>query len=672
MEPQPTPSNLDDIRDTLGLFLSPGGVIEIRVPNVDGRKRTDAGYFDDLEAAVTAAAAYSGTAPAVYVTLNPCNPALLARAKNRMEEYAKTATADPDIVRRLWLLIDCDPIRPSDISSTDSEQLASIALAYQVQDFLTALGFPKGIIGSSGNGGHLLHRVDLPNDAESLALVKRCLEALAARFNTEAVKVDTGVGNAARITKLYGTLVCKGDNTPERPHRVSRLFSTEPPAVVSREQLEALAALGAGAPARPTRVPLNSGNFIDGFIERHRAALDLREPKDWQGGRLWVFNTCPFDASHEQNGATQLIEMASGVIVASCHHERCKGKGWADLRQMFEPTAVRQLPRPADAPSKELVRWRAGSELDSTPISYLVADMIPNGMLGALGGKDGRGKTLLGLEIARCVLKGERLFERFTVKRGKVFAMLLDDPEFLVHERLEKMGILDHPDLKIATRNDVDMNNPPVMLAFLADQLAGLDPAFILIDALYLFVPDGGGADQANSSSAMGPVMSALDEIANRTGATVAVVAHDNKAGSDIGGTRVIRQMFKWIVRLILPREFEDDPEGGVETPERVLQLNKLKTGKPASWHLQLGGPGAWVYQGTGKEYRAAALQDQAIEYLTEGGAKTAHEVARALKKRPAAVIEACKSLVQTGRAREQYRPATRAGGQAVVYQAGA
>lgn len=318
----------------------------------------------------------------------------------------------------------------------------------------------------------------------------------------------------------------------------------------------------------------------------------------------------------------------------------------------------------------ELVRWRGGRELDTTPISYLVEDMIPNGMLGALGGKDGRGKTLLGLEIARCVLTGDKLFGRFAVKQGKVFAMLLDDPEFLVSDRLKAMGILDHPNLKIATERDVDMTDPTKMLAYLAEQLPTLEPTFVLIDALYLFVPDR-GTDQANNSGAMKPIMVAFDKVANQTHATVAVVCHDNKAGSDFAGSRVIRQMLKWGLRLILPMEFEDDPEGGVETPDRVLQLNKLKTGKPTSWHLRLDGPGTWDYQGTGKEYRAAQLQAQVIEYLREAGPRTGHEIAKGIRKRPAAVIEACKTLIAADRVRTQYRPKTHGGDDAIVYVAG-
>ena len=55
-------------------------------------------------------------------------------------------------------------------------------------------------------------------------MVKRCLRALAARFNTDLVAVDEGMYNASRICKVYGTTARKGDNTEDRPHRVSRIL----------------------------------------------------------------------------------------------------------------------------------------------------------------------------------------------------------------------------------------------------------------------------------------------------------------------------------------------------------------------------------------------------------------------------------------------------------------
>jgi hypothetical protein len=46
-------------------------------------------------------------------------------------------------------------------------------------------------------------------------LVKRCLDALALRFDDNAVSVDRAVANPARIVKLYGTLTQKGDHCPD-------------------------------------------------------------------------------------------------------------------------------------------------------------------------------------------------------------------------------------------------------------------------------------------------------------------------------------------------------------------------------------------------------------------------------------------------------------------------
>src|SRR5260370_24565967 len=62
-----------------------------------------------------------------------------------------------------------------------------------------------------------------------------------------------------------------------------------------------------------------------------------------------------------------------------------------DLYRFFGIKPEDPVPHPRQA---DLVRWRKGGQLDATPLSFLVEDMIPNGMLGALGGEDGRGQTL--------------------------------------------------------------------------------------------------------------------------------------------------------------------------------------------------------------------------------------------------------------------------------------
>jgi hypothetical protein len=170
------------------------------------------------------AASLDGRGFAVYVTLNPVEPVLIARAQNKVKRYPKATTSDADIARRRWLPLDFDPVRPADVSATDEEKKAALWRAREVRDYLVEQSWPGPVVGDSGNGAHLLYRVDLPNDRESLELVKGILEALALKFSDRTVEVDTTTCNAARIWKLYGTTARKGDDTGDRPHRRSRLL----------------------------------------------------------------------------------------------------------------------------------------------------------------------------------------------------------------------------------------------------------------------------------------------------------------------------------------------------------------------------------------------------------------------------------------------------------------
>ena len=136
-------------------------------------------------------------------------------------EWRGSPAKDGDIVRRRWLLIDCDPKRKGTVSSTDEEKEAARQTMISVEAYLADCGWPAPIIADSGNGFHLLYRIDVPGD--DAGLVHRVLKALAKRFDCDAVSLDTKVANASRICKLYGTVSRKGESTAERPHRVSTI-----------------------------------------------------------------------------------------------------------------------------------------------------------------------------------------------------------------------------------------------------------------------------------------------------------------------------------------------------------------------------------------------------------------------------------------------------------------
>jgi len=49
------------------------------------------------------------------------------------------------------------------------------------------------------------------------------LHDLASRFDNSVVGIDKAVFNASRITKVPGTVMRKGQETPERPYRVAEV-----------------------------------------------------------------------------------------------------------------------------------------------------------------------------------------------------------------------------------------------------------------------------------------------------------------------------------------------------------------------------------------------------------------------------------------------------------------
>jgi hypothetical protein len=213
-----------ELEASIAALVQVGSVFEIRLLG-SNRKRIDAGYFNSPAAAATALSTLEGHYQGIYITPNPVLPELLARSANRITPWAQVTSMDPDVVRRHWLLVDIDPVRPSGISATQAEHDAAHERAKQVMGYLGLLyGFCEPMYNDSGNGAHLLYPINEPNTEEVRDAVAKFLKCLSAKFSCGQVKVDTTVFNASRIWRVPGTWSRKGDSVPDRPHRKAQIL----------------------------------------------------------------------------------------------------------------------------------------------------------------------------------------------------------------------------------------------------------------------------------------------------------------------------------------------------------------------------------------------------------------------------------------------------------------
>jgi hypothetical protein len=462
---QPTPEEVAHlIEQTLRALFDPEQVFEVRVPEMaDGR--TASGYFNDITKAVTAIQKLDGTVPAIYVTLNRLPPEMLGRANNRVRvgKQAQPATADDEVLWRDHLLLDFDPQRLSGISASVTEHDASLQRVKDVARVLaTEHGWPDPLVGDSGNGGHLVYDLDLPNDEPSRVRVEQVLRALAARFNDPAgasprITLDTGVFNASRITKAYGTIAAKGDVLPDRRHRRSHLLRVPDVRVpVTVAQMDAVIAAylpagpsgAAGAAGAGTRAE-GSGPSATGtspardFLARHGLAVAYVKTGR-QGQTLYILRQCVFDPSH-MRGSAAVQEWPSGALGYKCFHAHCADKTWADVRALLEPEPASGRGTGATT-GKVAFDWRAAHQSaealrqkDITHPPFVVPGIVPHGTT-LLGGRPKAGKTTLTMQISYAVAEehGTVLGVRLD-QQGDVLLLALEDTEERLQRRFRQM-----------------------------------------------------------------------------------------------------------------------------------------------------------------------------------------------------------------------------------------
>ena len=165
-------------------------------------------------------------------------------------------------------------------------------------------------------------------------------------FSDDKVEVDKTTYNQSRICRLYGTIACKGDNIPTRPHRQARIISIRGEGeIVTISQITKIVSklqdkhnINTEVTAEITNKKLKNVNKkkdVAEWLEKYEIQVSHR--KEEADKIIYVLKQCPWNEEHTDKSA-YVIQYNNGNIVAGCHHNSCSENNWSTLRSKYEPT----------------------------------------------------------------------------------------------------------------------------------------------------------------------------------------------------------------------------------------------------------------------------------------------------------------------------------------------
>jgi hypothetical protein len=574
----------DTLRAAWRHHVRPGDVHEVRVlkSRANGPCRwrsglTYSGYFNDVDAFVRAVTPVTGSdAPGIYWTINPVSADMLARCANRLDIAGKgQLTSDTHIPRLTRLPVDCDPVRDPYVSATDEERAAALTRRDAIRAYLSDCGWPEPeSVAESGNGGHLIYLIDLPNDPKHVEILRRVLAALDGLFSDDVVTVDRSTCNPSRIFKIPGTVSAKGDHVPDRPHRIARATYNET-TVVSEALLAAMA-----GPVAPPKSERQLPKFTVTSSGRRWAITDVlndagmvyrEHTNDY--ATVYELDRCLTSADHTDGAA--ILEFPSGALAYRCLHDRCTDKAWRDVRDLLpipkSGTASDKLSDTATPPlSERKLSFRTARQIGaSTPVvpAWICRGLVAPGSITEIDGKaKSAGKTTFVLAMLQAAFAGAP-FLNLPTRRVKAIYLTEQTPTSY-REALRRAGLLASDDLTVLCFADTRGTTWPVVVDAAVDAAIESGAELLIVDTLPQFAGLKGDAEN-NAGSAL----EAMEPLQHAIGRGLAVVAirHDRKGGGNVGesgrGSSAYAGAVDIVLQLVRPDGF---------TRPTIRQLNGL------------------------------------------------------------------------------------------------
>lgn len=538
------------------------------------KKPSYRGYFNDPKKAADAIRQRDGRSNC-FVTLNPCQQALLARGNNRLVEASYDnpieRTKDSEIISDNWFLIDIDPKRPSGISATDEELSKAAEVAKAVYGYLLSIGVPAEsfIKGTSGNGYYLLIRLpNCPINEKNTATKQVLVNFLADRFDTDVIEIDRTVFNPARLICVLGTMKVKGDSTEDRPHRRSEVYTIggaafDPTKSQRCTPFDLYALAEAIIPksepksaikpeAKPTASTPNAEAFdirnfthlLTGERTTSRGFTEYDCPACGGSKKLWIEDaTGKYGCFHIPAGtcSTRAIREALGQPKGFL-----KPLEWPQTSKENKPQLEQKL----------LLNIQRMADIEPIQTDWLWFPYIPLGKLTMFEGDPGLGKSWITCAFATAIAAGKGLPGMpETAPRSVLMFFTEDGAADTVRPRLDSM----RADVSriYAVDEPVSLDDPGLLA--IEEAIIETKAQLVTIDPLLGFLGSGVDMHRANETR---PVMQRLKAMAERHNVAFVLVRHLSKGGTNKAIYRGLGSIdFTAAVRsVLLAGQDPDDP----------------------------------------------------------------------------------------------------------------
>ena len=314
-----------------------GELLEIRAIDEIGsryQKSISSGFFDTLDDASSTVSNLDGLWRGIYANVNALHPDYRSFEQfGKMVSGTDTVTDDGIIgIDRIPVDMDVQTALGPKISSSNEEHDKAIDRATEVFESLTTRGFTGLSLIDSGNGAHVIIKVEtLPVTSD---LPKRVIKKLGELFDSERVKVDQTTYSLSQIIKLPGTVAKKGNSTDDRPHRRSKILSqSEDMLPTTKDLLVGLAGEAKDNNNSAKKTPRAKLDLTQWFTDHTTDADGVKDSVPYKDGLKWEL-PCIFNPAHNDRLAV-VIQYDSGTIIYKCFHNSCENKKWQDVKSHF-------------------------------------------------------------------------------------------------------------------------------------------------------------------------------------------------------------------------------------------------------------------------------------------------------------------------------------------------